>query len=54
MTCRCASSSPNQYGLAKTSTIKRPSQGAQSSAKKPHNPSPNFIPGSFRHIKGPS
>ena len=69
MTCSCASSSPNQYGLAKDIndnfsiyvyfnsskiTIKRPSQGAQSPAKKPHNPSPSFIPGSFRHIKGPS
>ena len=67
MTCSCASSSPNQYGLAKTSTLasmftstvaklqlKGHLKGPKALLKNPHNPSPSFILGSFRDIKGPS
>ena len=59
MTYSCASSSPNQYGLAKTSTITLVSmftstvaklqlkghlKGPKALLKNPHNPSPSFIP----------
>ena len=68
MTCSCAPSH-NQYGLAKTSTITLASmftstvaklqlkghlKGPKALLKNPHNPSPSFILGSFRDIKGPS